>query len=287
MRKSTLFTGIAILLSLFVMFGCKDDSEGPSGPQAPGLPSANTMTPDFSLFEETAIEMSYIGADVLPTPNGNFANAAVRVFYLKTVVFAASVVPVAAFSLAVHSVPQLQQDGSWLWTYIYMNGTIQNDILLYGKQMEDFVYWRMVVSNNDPMLPLDHFLWFDGQVQNNRMSGYWQFYEPTTLGPQALAAGEAAETPGTPVIRVDWQVTGWNSRVLEILVNKDGSPAEGSTLTFSQSPTERSVVFYNALDQKTGAIIWYPDGSGSIEWPDYNNGVKACWDALKQNVDCR
>jgi hypothetical protein len=33
-------------------------------------------------------------------------------------------------------------------------------------------------------------------------------------------------------------------------------------------------------------ITWYPDGSGSIQVPDYNGGLKACWDVHQNDVVC-
>jgi hypothetical protein len=289
MRTLAPLAGIAILLTLFAMSGCSDSNTQPYRTVAPSLPSINTMTMDISLFESTVIGTGALVSPpkvAAPTPFGNFANAAARAIYLKTVVLAASALPVEAFSLAAHSVPQRQPEGSWLWTYIFVSGTTEYDILLYGKPMDTYIDWRMVVSSNDATLALDHFLWFEGQMQNNRRTGYWQFYEPVTLGPQAVAAA-GAETPGEPVIRVDWLASGWGQRQLTFLIDKEDAPAKGSTLAFAESTAQRSVVFYNSVDQTTGAIIWYLDGSGSIEWPDYNGGVKSCWNTLKQDVACR
>jgi len=41
-----------------------------------------------------------------------------------------------------------------------------------------------------------------------------------------------------------------------------------------------------ADDLYAGEIIWYREGSGSIEWPDYKDGVKSCWDVWQNDVDC-
>jgi len=67
---------------------------------------------------------------------------------------------------------------------------------------------------------------------------------------------------------------------------KEGDPAEGSTLTFYESEDTCTVEFYDSAEGTTGNITWYTDGSGSITWPDYNNGEKACWDENQENVDC-
>jgi hypothetical protein len=93
-------------------------------------------------------------------------------------------------------------------------------------------------------------------------------------------------TPGIQTIRVDWEHHARNENELVFLVNKPGVPEEGSTLTFRESPCEGSIDFYNAENGATGSIIWYSDGSGSIEWPDYRDGMKSCWDNHQYDVDC-
>jgi hypothetical protein len=217
----------------------------------------------------------------------NYINAALRVGFLNLVVCAALVEPVAAFALAGRSIPQPQADGSWLWTYIFVDQGIEYSIFLYGKNMETYTEWRMEVSSTDPEIPFDHFLWFDGEVEVGGGSGYWQFYgpddEPVFLG----AAGESAlSTSGIECIRIDWENTPEDEHELVFLVNKPGAPEEGSYLTYLEVPTMSSVEFYDSQTGNAGTIMWYPDGSGSIQWPDYRNGTKSCWDENQCNTDC-
>jgi hypothetical protein len=208
----------------------------------------------------------------------------VRTLYLQVVVLSAMADPVTAFALAVHSVPQPQADGSWLWTYIVLEDEIEYGIYLYGKRESGYTAWRMEVSSTHPGMPLDHFVWFAGEVDDGDDSGYWQFYEPESM--QAAFAAAPLSTPGTPSIRIDWSDCGARCGSLVFLVNRPGDPAEGSTLAFNEGAEECSIEFYGTEDLFAGTILWRRDGSGYIEWPDYKGGERSCWDTLQRDIDC-
>lgn len=288
---------LSVTLVVLTLAGCSDDSiTSPGSESAPELPPASTMSMDVSLFDGAEVDAAALargGYENLRLEAGmesklNFLNAAIRVHFLNLVVCVALIEPVAAFALATQSVPQPQPDGSWLWTYIFVGDAAEYSVFLNGKHMGSYTEWAMEVSSTDPEDPFDHFLWFEGQVDIDGTSGYWQFYEPEDEPPAVMAAsaGSALATPGIECIRIDWENTQDDEHELVFLVNKEGVPEEGTTLTYFDSPTVSSVEFYNAETQETGTITWYPDGSGSIEWPDYRYGDEYCWDTLQYNTDC-
>jgi hypothetical protein len=253
------------------------------------------MSMDLSAFESAPVDPQVLrngGYRVPELAAGyesklHFLNAALRTHFLNLVVCAALVEPVAAFGLASRSLPQRQSDGSWLWTYIFVGDTAEYSIFLNGKKMGDYTRWRMEVSSTDPSQPLDHFLWFEGEVQMFQISGYWQFYEPEDV-PTVMATGADGllSTPGIPCIRVDWEQRPDDEHELTFLINKEDVPEEGSRLTYFESPSVSSVDFFDSKAGRSGIITWNPDGSGSIEWPDYRDGEKCCWDKLQFNTVC-
>ncbi len=300
MRSFKSLIGIAVLLAALALSGCSKDNRvtEPDNPEQPSLPSAETMTMDVGFFQAAQVDSQSIklGHLVESKLNStaalklNYLNAAVRVFFLNVVAYSAIASPVAAFATAIHSVPQYQQDGSWLWTYVYVDDRgSEYSIFLRGKRMDSYVAWSMEVSSDDPDMILDHFLWFDGQVDNDGRSGYWQFYEPdTTAAVAAMAfAGKDADTPGIRCVRIDWENNAANDRRLAILINKPDDPEEGSTIVFDEAPDMSSIDFHSASSGDTGEIVWYPDGSGSIEWPDYNDGDMSCWDQWQYDTVCQ
>jgi len=299
MRSFKSLIGITVLLATLVLLGCSKDNQvtEPDIAEQPSLPPASTMKMDVGFFQAAQVDSQSIklGQLVESKLNStaalklNYLNAAVRVFFLNVVAYSAIAHPVAAFATAIHSVPQYQQDDSWLWTYVYVDDRgSEYSIFLKGKRMDSYISWSMEVSSNNPEMTLDHFLWFDGEVENDGRSGYWQFYEPdSTAAVTAVAfAGKEAETPGIQCVRIDWENGAANDRRLAILINKPDDPEEGSTIVFDEAPDMASIDFHSASNGDSGEIIWSPDGSGSIEWPDYNDGDMSCWDQWQYDTVC-
>ena len=281
---------VLIAIALFGIAACSnDDPAAPPAQKAPALPDASTMTLDLAFFDPAPVDRASLAqgeplAVQTTTGKDNFINAAVRVYYLQLVFWAALEPPVSAFALAIHSVPQLQEDGSWLWTYIYVENELEYQIFLYGMDAGDHTEWRMEVSTNDPAMPLDHFVWFTGAAMKDETSGYWQFYEPVA-GP-ALAAAESAPTPGVQSIRIDWTNGPGLSHQLTVTNNMPGGEDEGDQLVFSHTLAMSYVEFTDVSAPATYNITWYRDGSGSIQVPDYNNGEEACWDTRQNDAVC-
>ena len=111
---------LAVAIALFAFQACSDDDPAaPAEQRAPALPDASTMALDLSFFDPAPVDRASIAsgeplAVESATGKDNFINAAVRVYYVELVFWAALEPPVTAFALAVHSVPQQQEDGSWL-----------------------------------------------------------------------------------------------------------------------------------------------------------------------------
>lgn len=289
--------GVCLLLiaALFGLQACSNDEDNPAGPgaQAPALPDMSTMTIDLSLFEQAGVGPASM-VDETPTASmsatqaakDNFVAAAVRVFAVQLTFWAALEAPVAAFALAVHSIPQRQDDGSWLWTYIYVEGDIEYSIFLYGLDVGDQTQWRMEVSTNNPEMPLDHFVWFSGEAMEDNSSGYWQFYEPVLDLPIVADGAALEQTPGEQSIRISWLNSPGDVHQLTVLNNMPGSEDEGDNVVFFGSPAVSYLAFTDVSVPEVYNITWYADGSGSIHVPDYNNGEKACWDTNQNDTPC-
>jgi hypothetical protein len=294
---------LVIVIALFGFQACSgDDPAAPPAERAPALPDASTMTLNLSFFDPAPVDRASIAAGeplVVEAVAGkeNFINAAVRVCFVELVFWAALQPPVAAFAFAIHSVPQLQDDGSWLWTYIFVDKEIEYSVFLYGTDAGDHTEWRMTVSTNNPEMPLDHFVWFTGEAMKDESSGYWQFYEPVAGLAVAAASGsaqtserarssESAGTPGVQSVRIDWLNGPGSTHELTVLNNMPGGEDEGDHLVFSESPAMSYVEFADVSGPAVYNVTWYRDGSGSIEVPDYNNGEKACWDTRQNDAVC-
>jgi hypothetical protein len=283
---------LVIAIVLVGMSACSNDDDPTAPPKesAPALPGASTMTLDLAFFDRAPVSRAALlagGPLAVETTTGkdNFINAAVRVFYVDLVFCAALQPPVAAFSLAIHSVPQHQEDGSWLWTYIFVDNGVEYQIFLYGTNAGDHTEWRMEVSANNPAMPLDHFVWFTGEAMKDNSSGYWQFYEPA-VGAALAGASVAAGTPGTQSVRIDWVNGPGRTHELAVLNNMPVGEDEGDNVVFSSSPETNVLEFTDVSTPAVYNITWHRDGSGSIQVPDFNNGEKACWDTRQNDTVC-
>lgn len=285
-----------VVVAPIVLLGfaaCSDDTSPVSNPAPvpPSLPGASTMTMDLSFFGVGNGGASAAGAveQSIRQTVGNKSNwieAAVRVLYVHLTFYDAFEEPIGAFVAAAHSIPQPQADGSWLWTFIFVEDGIDYGIFLYGKVVDDHVEWRMEVSSNDPAFMLDHFVWFDGHSQLDDSFGYWQFYTPVLTPPSSARLYMASMTPGVPAVRIDWLNPGPGEHRLAVLVNAVGSPEEGDVLAFRDTPAANTVDFHDEDLQEDHNITWYLDGSGSITVPNYNGGQIACWDTKQEDVVC-
>jgi hypothetical protein len=237
---------------------------------------------------QQSIEIGKPGAELEQAAAANrthFINAFVRALYVQLLMFDALEEPIGAFALAIHSIPQEQADGSWLWTYIFVENGMEYSIFLYGTPApsDNYVDWRLEVSTNNPDFRLDHFVWFDGRSYTNDSAGYWQFYDPVFGG--AVPASSPA-TDGVATVRIDWQNPSPTEHRLRVEVNGEGHVDEGDYLEFFESSFLATIDHYDASEDAYSNITWYADGSGSITVPDYNDGETACWDTEQKDADC-
>jgi hypothetical protein len=281
----------AILLAAWMLPACSGEENGapldPGYPaEAPELPAMSTMVFDLQFFNidtpqvsQQSIETGKPSGDELQTAaaadRSNFINAFVRALFVQLLMYDALEEPVGAFALAVHSIPQPQEDGSWLWTYIFVENGMEYSIFLYGTPGPggEYVDWRMEVSTNDPTNTLDHFVWFDGRTHKNDTHGYWQFYDPTLPEPYTSA-------------RIDWQNPSRTEHRLAVEINGPDHPDYGDTLEFFESSFLATIDHYDASEDQRGNITLREDGSGSLTVADYNNGETACWDTEQKDTVC-
>jgi hypothetical protein len=262
-----------------------DPDDGQLNSGAPALPSVSkTMQVNLDFFgiaepslDEQSLETGKpsVSLEQYATSGNrsNFINAYVRAIYATLITYDALEEPIAAFAFAIHSGPQPQEDGSYLWTYIFVDEGVEYSVFLYGTPMPgDRASWRLEVSSNDPAQPLDHFVWFDGET--GEVNGFWQFYEPVD------------ETNGVPVVRVDF-LDGQVEHRLTITINGAGHEDEGDVLDFHETEFTGSINYTDASAGETSEVLWRADGTGFIQATDYNNGAKSCWDEHQRDTECK
>ena len=267
-------TSRGLFVAIFAgLVACSDNSTAPIDPgPPPDLPPLTSMTGDFSIFGNPGAQQGG-PAPASSQTAPNFANAAVRVVAAQVVTVVGLAVPVATFAAAANSTPTFEDDNRWHWRFTGVQGGQTYTAHLSGVVQGSDVAWDMRITSPTHTPPLNEFVWYDGQGSLDRSSGRWTFFDPAT--PSA----------STGLLRIDWThvsqtENGWEATAL-------GGPAIGDVFTASVNGNDRLITYSDASEQALVEIYWSAaDGSGYLIAPNYNGGVKACWDATQQDVPC-
>jgi hypothetical protein len=263
----------ALTLALLATFAACSDSTSPNDPGSPPeLPPLTSMSGDFSLFGSSGSAPANLTTEATQT-SLNFVAAAVRVLAAQVATVVVLAVPVATFAAAANNTPTYEDDDRWHWRFVTVQGGHTYTAHLSGAVQGDMVHWDMRITSPTHQPPLEEFVWYGGQGRVDRTSGTWTFYDPAT-------PASAVE-----VLRIDWTHVsatehGWEATALS-------GPAEGDVFTASVDGDDHMVTYQDVSEQAFMEIYWNgADGSGYLIAPHYNGGVKACWDANRQDVVC-
>lgn len=261
----------ALLLGSVLLAGCGTDSTGPdpNAATAPTLPNPEGLKVDLGFFTQAGKSLDVNSPDKFG--RANFTNAYLRAVIVGAMTDLVLTPPVAAFALALHTTPNHQPDGSWIWIYTFVNGAEEAQVRLRGELMGDEVAWQMRVTAHDAHHDLNQALWFDGTTRNDGADGQWTFYDLDQ--PAAPAAAE-----------LEWHhATSAHELTLRALLGDDA----GDALTFSVQGPESRIDYTDASTSAAWYLRWNAiDGTGSLRVPEYNGGLEACWDAQQYDVDC-
>ncbi len=269
------------LLALFVpmLAGCGKEPTAPvsNAVNAPAVPPASSMNFDFGFFDAHGAAQTYAAH-----PNGaeatlersHWINAVVRVVYLNLTVADMFETPVLALQTALAQKPVLGDDGWYTWSYAFSDSGHNVSLKLRARVDGSIVTWRMLATDPQAVPAMNDFLWFSGETRLQNDRGFWLFHD--------LRNGAAV-----PVARIDWYNGAERDRSLTFR-NVDGSsPDLDDSLEYRVADALVSVTLHDQSAGTNMAIVWNETtGTGSLTAPDYNNGVRACWDAAQQNTVC-
>lgn len=262
-RSSRALALVTIGAMLATQIGCSDESPtaAPAG-DAPVLPAPERLTFDFDFFQEpSTLERA---------SKANFFNAFVRAHVASAVTHLLVVPPVAAFSLALHTVPSPQDDGSYLWVYTWVHGAEEAQIRLRGTPLgAGRAAWELRVANNVDGWANE--LWFEGETWTDGAEGAWSFHD--------------FEREGQPVVA---SLAWGHDADGDFLRLEDELDNAGDSLEYREDGSRRS---FTLEDADAPDLSWYvrwneADGTGSLRAPDYNGGNPACWDERQNDTEC-
>jgi hypothetical protein len=260
-------------LYFLIIAGCGRETSAPTK-EAPDLPPAESLEFDLSFFQQQNLPGQAQGTDEA-LAKFNWLNAVVRVAYVNLAVVQNLTPPCLAFAAAVHTVPVLEDDGTWLWTYTWMSPeNVPFTIHLRGHVRDPHIEWSLRVTAPDADPPLDDFLWFAGESGIRSNSGYW-------------ILNDSDEGQPVPCARIDWDYPALLDRVLTFENIEQANPDFGDRLTYRVEGVMISILFQDTSEGVDSDVTWNAQtGSGSLQVPDYNDGLRACWDEHQEDVLC-
>ncbi len=256
--------GALMLLLSLNLGGCSENDSPTETPQAtaPALPDPAELTFDFGFFDQGAT-LDKAGAGV----HENFVNAYLRAVVLQAMAELTLAAPVGAFAVALHTVPEAQADGAWIWSYTWNGYRHPISVALRGLPAGDRVLWEMRIGAGTAAPTA---LWFEGSTGAGGRSGQWLFHDLDD--PAQPVCGEIAWGRDQ-----DGRFLQFTSRELE---------SNGDVLRFNDADPDFAITFVPGTGEAESFIRWRADGTGSLRVPDYNGGSEACWDRWQENVDC-
>jgi len=273
LTKNKMFIYFLSLVLLISFTACEKNPTDPEEEQAPPLPPKESMQANVTFFSNPP------GQFLTKTnfSKSNFFAAGARVLIINTVVLVASIVPTAIFVAALSQQPELQADGKFHWIYAVQNNghTYSADLAGSYDAPNSEVIWEMYVTCPTYSPPLHNFLWYEGRAKIDNNEGWWMFHHDQF--PDSLV----------DVLKIDWQVADSTHQNLKITNVFTTHKDYGDDLEYQIENENGSLIFFDESEAQTNTIHWNGEtGSGYIQWFDYKNGVKSCWDENQDDIDC-
>lgn len=252
------------ILCALMVSGC---SEGiTDGDTPPVLPAPESMEFDLVFFTGAPSSAAAIAPAAVAGTNWTTAALAVTVAHLAVVIHTA--IPLATWRAAIAQQPVFE-DGQWHWRFSTAEDgdTYAGDLTGYLDGTDLIAEMRITAT----ALGIDDVLWYVGTAPVGGTTGTWEFFDP--------------QSPSTLVGSIDWSHPG--TLVWTVSFTAEAGPDVGNVLTYDVNGAARSVTFSDASAGTTVDVEWNATThAGSITAPNFNGGVKACWDATLANATC-
>lgn len=195
-----------------------------------------------------------------------YANAAVRVGVVSTIVGLNLVLPTLATEAATRRAPELV-DGAFVWSNTVEVLGAPVDVRLTGDPSGSLVDWTLETApSGEPF-----FTFYTARTTLDGRDGDWSLFKPDADG---------------SVLTADFDADSQTDREITFAVPA-GNDGAGSEVTYRVDGTTQ-VFDFTKQPEGTRALIEWDLGTraGSITADDYNDGERACWDTNLDDVAC-
>jgi hypothetical protein len=273
---------LATLCVGLTSMACRNGLPGPGDPgdpneEAPDIPPESTFLIPFDDFTEDNDGAKRIGVDPTTAQFGfeNWGFSALNVGAWNAIITVGLAVPVAAFVASFEHEPELEDDGTFVWTYSFNVASIMHTAELHGRIEGNNVNWDMYITREGDY---EEFNWFSGVSTLTETEGSW------TLNKNPQDA--------VPFIEIEWHRDPDTGAYDITYTNVEpGAEANGGYIAFAVDPDadrDASYTIYNAEVGNMTEIQWRrADKSGRVRAEHhFDDNDWHCWDDELQNADC-
>ena len=252
----------AVILIIAVFISCNDANTSEVTPE---IPSVQTMTIDLSEFSNNGNPKSQAGS--------NFNAALFRAGIAKLIVDANLIIPRILINAAQNKNPEIVAEGEYQWMYTAQNGDDDFSILLTAElESDDEVNWNFYVTSSATDPPLNNFLLFSGEAEFDGSEGKWSYYDVQESG---------------AVSEIEWDIDNDGTVDLDFSVLSDRNGNEGSEIDYDFDGVTKTIIYIDGSNGDTTTIEFNTETKiGFIISPNYNDGVKSCWDSNFEDTPC-
>ena len=251
----------ALFLMIFLFISCSDTKN--NNEITPVIPSVQSMTIDLSDFKDN------------PKSNAgsNFNAALFRAGVAKLIIDANLIIPKVLINGAQNRNGEIVADGEYQWRYTAENGEDDFSVLLTAEvDSEDDVEWNFFVTTSATNPPLNNFLFFSGNAEYDGTEGSWTYYDAQENG---------------PVSEIEWDIDNDGSVDLDFSVLSDRNGNDGAEIDYDFDGRIKTIVYVEGSSGDTTTIQFNTETNvGFIISPNYNEGIKSCWDETLSDVPC-
>jgi len=242
---------------ILTIAGCgENESDVVAGDDAPTIPPAYTLAPDFSSMgvnRASSAAMDQVApAEALTLPDtetgtseiqascsqDNYNHAKNQVGFWNAVLWVNLVVPTWSFMRAIDEDPVQQDDGSWIWSYEVNVFDVLYTVELHGAYVDGQIEWRMYITKPGEYI---NFLWYRGTSDLAATEGTW------TL--------KNNPTDKEDWIGIEWSRSiasqTWNVQYMNVRV---GDPNVGGLIEYGVTGHENYDAFYDICDAEGNCI---------------------------------
>jgi hypothetical protein len=275
-RSSASWLSLLAIMAMILPMGCSDDeSTSPEVTEAPEIPPTTTMLIDFSNFTSEPFVASPGNGMLEPMTNQHWGWAALNVVWWQTAITVWLAIPVATFVESFNHEPELQEDGTWVWSYSVTVGSNVYTAALHGRFGGLGTQWEMYISKAGEYTD---FLWYRGEADILLTEGWWLMYE----------------SPDVPVelLDIDWH------RYLETQTGdirytnvKPGHADNGGYISYGTTTGTTYDAFYdiyNIGEDNHTDVEWHRmNQNGRVRDPDhFGDNEWYCWDENLEDTEC-